>query len=76
MKYLLSLVVFISVLCTSLSAVEYGYISTNNTSPNPHYLVLEEGDFVELFLCTTNNTVEALYIFSPQVDINDVSQFP
>ena len=73
MKYIISFFLTLSVLCTSLSAVEYGFISSHINSPNPNYLVLEEGDLLELFLSTKNNTTETLFIFSSQVDITEVT---
>jgi hypothetical protein len=47
MKYLLSLIVTISILCTSLSAVEYGQLLTNETGW-PVSLDLNEGDVWEV----------------------------
>ena len=72
MKYIISFFLTLSVLCTSLSAVEYGFISNHSNSSNPNYLVLEEGDLLELFLSTRNSSRETLCIFSSQVDITEV----
>lgn len=54
MKYFLSLAVSFSVLSTSLSAVEYGFISKNTTS----YITLQDGDLLEV-LSLANNTNDA-----------------
>ncbi len=53
MKYFLSLVVSFSVLCTSVSAVEYGILSLNSNYDN--FIVLEEGDILDIL--TSYSTV-------------------
>ena len=47
MKYFLSLIVTISILCTSLSAVEYGMLSLRSDS-FPDTITLNDGDIFEI----------------------------
>jgi len=71
MKSPLPILLSFTVLCTSLNAVEYGFISNADASPNPNYLVLEKGDIVEVFANTHSSST--IYIFSSMVDINDLT---
>ena len=72
MKYILSFFLTLSVLCTTLSAVEYGFIINTNASSNPNYLVLDKGDVLEAF-AHSNGPQRSVYVFSPQVDINQLT---
>jgi hypothetical protein len=71
MKYILSFFLTLSVLCTSLSAVEYGYISNDNSSTNPNYLVLNTGDIMEYIGYAASQ--ENIYIFNNSLNTNLVS---
>lgn len=71
MKYILSFFLTFSVLCTSLSAVEYGFISNRETSPNPNYLVLEAGDVMEY--SSYSSASETLYIFKNDISLDELS---
>jgi hypothetical protein len=73
MKYILSFFLTLSVLCTSLSAVEYGGLSTNNVNNYPEYIVLNEGDFLEIIGCTSseiNYNHFAIYTINSNVEAN------
>ena len=67
MKYFLSLVVFISVLCTSLSAVEYGFLSHNTTSS----ITLQDGDLLEVLSLGSYNS--NVYIHVVKIDADPTS---
>ena len=73
MKYILSFFLTLSVLCTSLSAVEYGFISNRETSPNPNYLVLEAGDVMEY--SSHSSASEILYIFKNDISLDELSSY-
>ena len=48
------LLIFSVLLSTSLSAVEYGGLSTNGINGYPSYVTLEQGDVLEVLSCSSN----------------------
>lgn len=74
MKYILSFFLTLSVLCTSLSAVEYGGLSTNGVNGYPTYIELEEGDVLEILSCSSNDVnYNTFMFFTKEADLD--SQF-
>ena len=61
MKYLLPILLFFSVLCTSLTAVEYGYLSSETESNS---VTLNDGDYIE-FLGGDSDSGYAIHITLP-----------
>ena len=79
MKYILSFFLTFSVLCTLLSAVEYGGLSTNGLNGYPTYIELEKGDVLEILSCSSSSNGAAapaynkFMLFTKDADLD--SQF-
>ena len=70
MKYILSFFLTLSVLCTSLSAVEYGFISNHATNN----ITLQEGDIFEvLSFSAADNNYMHLRVLKIDADLTSTS---
>jgi hypothetical protein len=71
MKYFLSLIVSFFILCTSLSAIEYGMLHTAGTGGHPSYIRLEEGDILDVLnITTSDNNYNQIAIYT--LDVPDI----
>ena len=74
MKYILSFFLTLSVLCTSLSAVEYFNISVNEGDFHDEFVILNDGDYLEI-IGTNQNSVTFIGIIplDSSLSINDIN---
>ena len=70
MKYLLPILLSLSVLCTSLAAVEYGVLSTQ-TSTFPYKITLNENDIFEIIGVFQGRTSSDFIAYTLGTDVDE-----
>ena len=72
MKYILSFFLTLSVLCTSLSAVEYFNISITLGDFHDEFVILNDGDYLEI-IGSSGSTVIGIIPLDSSLSINDIN---